>query len=91
MQTSQTLTYLDLKSNNLTDLGLSSLTNALSGKLTFRKLLLEGNRLSLAAVIAARSLVLKSGSPNVDVNFGVSLSAPSLVSTPANAPFASFG
>ena len=86
MQASQTLTYLDLKSNNLTDSGLSSLTNALKSKLTFRRLFLEGNHLSLTAVIRARAVILKSGAPNIDVDFGVSLSEPLLALSPATAP-----
>ena len=85
-QASQTLTYLDLKSNNLTDSGVTSLTNALSSKLTIRKILLGGNRLSLAAVIEARALILKSGAPNIDINFGVSLAEPTPTLCPATAP-----
>lgn len=85
-QASRTLTYLDLKSNNLTDSGVVSLTDALSSKLTFRKLLLEGNHLSLAAVMGARAQIRKSGAPNIDINFGVSLAEPALTLCPTNVP-----
>lgn len=62
------------------------MTNALSGKVTFRKLLLEGNHLSLAAIIGARAQLMRSGAPDIDVNFGVSLAEPVPTLVPANAP-----
>lgn len=73
------MTYLDLKSNNLTDDGLHSLTNCLKRKRTFRRLVLEGNRLSLAAVTKSREVLSRSGAPNININFGVCIAEPTPV------------
>jgi len=62
---------------------LISLTDALSSKLTFRRLILEGNSLSLAAVTKSRTAILKSGAPDVNINFGSCIAEPVPVGSPA--------
>ena len=58
------------------DSGLLSLANALENKTTFRKLIVEGNPISLSAVMRARDYVIKSGAPELCIDFGTAFLEP---------------
>jgi Leucine-rich repeat (LRR) protein len=61
VQNIQTLTYLNLQSNCLTDVGVRALGGALEKKQTLRRLLIDGNHFSPDAAVFTQQTLLRSG------------------------------
>ena len=60
-QASHTLMYLNLQSNNLTDIGVRAIGLQLSRKQTLRRLLIDGNPFTPDSAIFAQRELLRSG------------------------------